>query len=113
MQLAGGAPSCATFAIRTELCPQILCRLLGLIAQQGRMVEWVEARRGSNCLHVSLSVAGIDRQQAEIVAAKMRSLVPVQAVSLLAPACLPYGAAGKEEDGFGRDASGHSSRLPH
>ena len=89
MDIANVAASSATFAIRTELCPQVLCRLLGLIAQQGRLVDRVEARRRARSLHVSLSIAGIDRQQAEIVAAKMRSLVPVRKVCLVTPASLP------------------------
>ena len=84
---ARGAPG-ASFVITTEPCSQVLCRLLGLIAQQGRMIEHVEARRRRECLEVTLSVDGIDPHQAEIVAAKMRSLVTVRTVSLIAPAAL-------------------------
>jgi hypothetical protein len=72
----------ATFAITTELCPQVLCRLLGLLAQQGRIVERVEARQRPKSLHVRLSVAGIEAHHAEIVAAKMRSVVRVRTVRL-------------------------------
>jgi acetolactate synthase regulatory subunit len=76
----------ATFAITTEHCPQILCRLLGMIAQQGRLVERIEARRRPKYLHVHLSIAGMDAHSATIVAEKMRSLVPVRSVKLVAPA---------------------------
>jgi hypothetical protein len=73
----------ATFAIQTDICPQILCRLLGLLAQQGRLVERVDARRRPEGLDVRIEIAGIAEHHAEIVAAKMRSLVSVRAVRLL------------------------------
>jgi hypothetical protein len=78
-----GDPAKATFAIQTDICPQILCRLLGLLAQQGRLVERVDARRRPEGLDVRIEIAGIAEHHAEIVAAKMRSLVSVRAVRLL------------------------------
>jgi hypothetical protein len=75
------APS-ATFAVTADLCPQILCRLLGMIAQQGRMVERLEAQSGRGNLRIRFSVSDIEQHHAEILAAKMRSLVSVRAVWL-------------------------------
>ena len=88
--------SSATFAITADLCPQILCRLLGLIAQQSRLIERAEAQRAANSLQLRICVAGLEEHQAEILAEKMRSLVPVRHVWLswvgspaLAPAARP------------------------
>ena len=75
-------PPTATFAVTAELCPQILCRLLGLIAQQSRLVERVEAHQAPGCLKVRLIVTDMEAHQAEIVAEKMRSLVSVRSVWL-------------------------------
>ena len=92
-------PASATFAVSAELCPQILCRLLGLIAQQSRLVERVEAHKEPNGLKVRLIVAGMDEHQAEIVAEKMRSLVSVRSVWLSwvgSPALAPAAPVGAE-----------------
>src|SRR4051812_19766072 len=72
----------ATFAVTADLCPQILCRLLGLIAQQGRVVDRLEAQKGPMALRIRFSVSDIEQHHADILAAKMRSLVSVRAVWL-------------------------------
>lgn len=77
-----GSEGEAVFSITTEPCPQILCRLLGIIAQQDRLVDWVEAESSARTCRVSLSIRGIDPQRARIIAEKMRSLVRVRTVRL-------------------------------
>lgn len=77
-----GEEAAAVFSITAERCPQILCRLLGLIAQQDRLVDWIEAQSSARTCRVSLGVRDIDPQRAAIIAEKMRSLVRVRTVRL-------------------------------
>ncbi|MGN6820624.1 MAG: hypothetical protein ACTHJR_18355 [Sphingomonas sp.] len=72
----------AVFVVTSDRCPHVLCRLLGLFAQQDRMVERVEAIDTRRTLRVRVQVADIDRQRAAIVAEKMRQLVMVRTVEL-------------------------------
>lgn len=77
-----GATPGATFVVTTDRCPQILCRLLGLVSQQGRMVARLEAVDTRRILRVTLCVADIDARGAAIVAEKMRQMVRVRTVRL-------------------------------
>lgn len=72
----------AVFAITTERCPQVLCRVLGLIAQQDRVVDAVRVDSSARVCRISLEISGIDPHRAAIVAEKMRSLVRVRTVKL-------------------------------
>jgi len=72
----------AVFVVTAERCPQILCRLLGLVAQQDRMVARVDALDTRRILRVELSVTDIDARSATILAEKMRQLVRVRTVRL-------------------------------
>lgn len=74
--------SVAVFAVTTEHCPHVLCRLLGLIAQQDRLVDWVRVDSSARICRVSLGIRGIDPRRAEIVAEKMRSMIRVRTVRL-------------------------------
>lgn len=72
----------ATFVVTAERCPQVLCRLIGLVAQQGRMLTHLDAVDTRRILRVSLSVEAIEPHQAAIVAEKMRQIVRVRTVRL-------------------------------
>lgn len=76
----------ATFVVTTDRCPQILCRLLGLVSQQGRMIARLDAVDTRRILRVTFSVAEIDARHAAIIAEKMRQLVTVRTVRLSARA---------------------------
>lgn len=77
------AKRCAVrFAITTDPCPQVLCRLLGLIAQQDRLVDAVRMDSSARVCRISLEIRGIDADRAAIVAEKMRSLVRVRTVKV-------------------------------
>lgn len=80
--MTGDETRAARFAITTERCPQILCRLLGLIAQQDRLVDAVRVDSSARTCRISLEVRDIDAQRAAIVAEKMRTLVRVRTVKL-------------------------------
>ncbi len=75
----------AVFAVTTERCSQVLCRLLGLVAQQDRLVDWVRVESTARTCRVSLGIQDIDPQRAEVMAEKMRGLVMVRTVSLRLP----------------------------
>lgn len=80
---AGGAATpWHRFVVRADRCPQLLCRLLGLFAQQDRMIDAVDARTTPRRLVVTLWVAGMDDHRAEIVAAKMRQMIAVRDVAV-------------------------------
>jgi hypothetical protein len=81
---APGRVARATFVVTADRCPQILCRVLGLVAQQGRMIERVDAVDTRRILRVTLSVADIEARHAAIIAEKMRQLVSVRTVRLQA-----------------------------
>jgi hypothetical protein len=81
MPAPAAAPS-ATFVVTANRCPQILCRLLGLVSQQGRLIERVEAVDTRRILRVTLSVADLDARHAAIIAEKMRQMVAVRTVRL-------------------------------
>lgn len=70
----------ASFAITAERCPQVLCRLLGLVAQQGRLVAWLHVKSSTRSYRVSLGVPEIDSHRAEILGHKMGALVSVRTV---------------------------------
>lgn len=77
-------PPGATFVVTTDRCPQVLGRLLGLVAQQGRMIARLDAVDTRRILRVTLSVAEIDARHAAIIAEKMRQFVTVRTVRLRA-----------------------------
>ncbi len=77
----GAAPG-AIFVVTANRCPQILCRLLGLVSQQGHLIERVEAIDTRRILRVTLAIADLDARHAAIIAEKMRQMVTVRTVRL-------------------------------
>lgn len=72
----------ATFVVTARRCPQLLCRLVGLFAQQDRLVETLRVDALPRSVRASITIGGIDAQRAEIIANKMRSIVSVRTVRL-------------------------------
>lgn len=75
----------AVYVITAERCPQILCRLIGLFAQQDRTVERLEAIDTGRIMRVTLCVRDIDPHRAMVIAEKMRQFVRVRTVKLQRP----------------------------
>ncbi|MEI9850559.1 MAG: hypothetical protein WDN24_06510 [Sphingomonas sp.] len=67
----------ASFRITAQACPQLLCRVIGLFAQQGRVPERVSALRDGAMLSIELEIGDIDPHRAAIIAEKMRAIVTV------------------------------------
>ncbi|QDX27934.1 hypothetical protein FPZ54_19240 [Sphingomonas suaedae] len=70
----------ATFVVTAGRCPQLLCRLVGLFAQQDRLVHALRVDTLPRSVRASITVGGIDAHRAEIIGNKMRSIVSVRTV---------------------------------
>lgn len=75
-------PHRSVFVITADRCPQVLSRLLGLIAQRDRLIGHVDAVDTRRVLRITLCVSDIDAGQAAIIAEKMRQMVAVRTVKL-------------------------------
>ena len=62
--------------------PQVMLRILGLFAQQDFVPERVRMDVVDDMIWVALSVDGLTRHGAEIIAEKLRALVDTQTVDL-------------------------------
>ncbi|MFL9842259.1 hypothetical protein ABS767_14915 [Sphingomonas sp. ST-64] len=72
----------ATFVVTAARCPQLLCRLVGLFAQQDRLVHSLRVDTLPRSVRASITVTGIDRDRAEIIRHKMGAIVSVRTVRL-------------------------------
>ena len=72
----------SVFTITADRCPQVLSRLLGLIAQRDRLIEHVDAVDTQRVLRITLSVPDMEAGQAAIIAEKMRQMIAVRTVKL-------------------------------
>lgn len=69
-------------AITASASSQLLCRLVGLFAQQDRLIDRLTVDRAGEEMHVTIAVSDLDDCRAEIIANKMRGLVEVGSVIL-------------------------------
>jgi acetolactate synthase regulatory subunit len=72
----------ATFAISAYDCPQLLCRILGYVAQQGRCIDAIAGIREAEKLQLSISLKAIDGARAELLAHRFRMVIGVEQVQL-------------------------------
>lgn len=72
-----------TFMVTAERCPHVLCRLLGLLAQQNLMIGQCSAMDTQDGLNVSISIPCIDQHRMAIIASKMREMVRIRTVDLI------------------------------
>lgn len=71
------------FEIRAGPCVQAMMRLFDLIAQRDKPITSIEMRKVRRQSRISIGVAGLSSQDAQIIAAKMRCIVGVAAVDLV------------------------------
>lgn len=76
------SPVTAAYAVRADICPQVVIRLIGYFAQQNLVPSSIRVRRWSDELAISIEQPGLDEHQAEIIAEKMRAIVSVMSVTL-------------------------------
>jgi hypothetical protein len=72
----------AHFLISADRCPGLLCRFLGLFAQQDRMVRGVEVEDTGRTLRTVIQIGALEPARAEALAERMRSMVGVRRVTL-------------------------------
>ncbi|MNM92319.1 hypothetical protein D3C81_1046470 [compost metagenome] len=77
----------ALFDIQAEAEADILCRLLNLFALQGYLPAEVHAHQKDGWIQVRLRLHALPRHRAEVIAARMRSMVTVSEVGLSFHAC--------------------------
>ena len=75
-------PDAWVFAIGADRCTGILLRLLNGFAQQGRMIDRVEAVDTGRSLRIRIQLSGIEADRAAVIAEKMRAMVGVRRVDL-------------------------------
>lgn len=81
------AEGTAFYEVEARDAAQVLCRILGLFAQQNRPLASVLAHSHGDRLHAMLRLAAIDAQRAAVLAEKMRALPMVESVEFIfAPA---------------------------
>jgi hypothetical protein len=81
----GGDPTSrrtAVFSIVANHDPQLLCRLMGTIAQQDRLVHSLSLGSTPRRQRLLVELQDIDRPRAELLAEKMRRFVDVRSVRL-------------------------------
>ena len=72
----------AEFRVRGDASPQLLMRILGLLAQQDRMPDRATIDKVDETLEVVIAIGALPRHQAEVVAEKIRSMVGTHSVRL-------------------------------
>jgi len=72
----------AAYSVRALADPQLMGRLLGLFAQQDLVPASVKSTRSGDRLSVHIRQPSLSERRAEVIAAKMRALVPVESVAL-------------------------------
>lgn len=63
-------------------CPQLFCRVVGLLAQQGGSFDLIHARRRGNRMRILIRPTGIAPERAPLLAAKLRAIPDVDDVIL-------------------------------
>lgn len=65
------------FHIRCEAEADVLCRLLGQLAQLGLVPQRLNLERQANNLRLALQLSGLSRHRAQLIAQQLRGLVCV------------------------------------
>ncbi|MEZ0242487.1 MAG: hypothetical protein ACAH11_03880 [Sphingomonas sp.] len=76
------APGLHRFKVTADLCPQAMLRILGLVAQNGLVPRRVVCERLEDRLYAEISVTGLTPDRAEILLAKIATIVTVRDVRL-------------------------------
>jgi hypothetical protein len=70
----------AVYEVEAGDAAQVLCRILGLFAQQDRPLASVIAHTTGDRVQAMLRLAGIDAQRASVIAHKLRAMAMVESV---------------------------------
>ena len=72
----------AELQVRGDATPQLLMRILGLLAQQDRMPDRATIEKVNETLEVTIAISALPRHRAEVVAEKVRSMIGTHSVQL-------------------------------
>lgn len=104
----------AVYEVEASDAAQVLCRILGLFAQQDRPLASVIAHTGDR-IQAMLRLGGIDAQRASVIAHKLRALAMVESVeftfSAKGESSAPRRRFGRAEDAQ-HVAPGHLADVP-
>ncbi len=78
----GLLPVDATYEVRAGACPHLLCRILGLFAQQELLPTSVRMRRDAENVVITVIQGSVAQDRAAIVARKIETMVMVRSVSM-------------------------------
>lgn len=70
------------FDVESRLCTHTVMRLLNLLAQRGKEITGIVLKSGNHQCSILIDVADISFDDAQIVAAKMQSIIGVSNVNL-------------------------------
>ena len=75
-------PNCLyCFQVTADLCPQAMLRILGLVAQHTLIPRSIVCERREDRLHARIAVDGLSPERAEILLAKISTIVTVREAS--------------------------------
>jgi hypothetical protein len=78
------APNCLhCFQVTADLCPQVLLRILGLVAQHTLIPHSVVLERHEDRIDARIAVDGLSPERAEILLAKISTIVTVREAILI------------------------------
>lgn len=78
----------AEFRVRGGASPQLLMRILGLLAQQDQMPERATLEVTEGRLDLVFATGALTRRRAEVAAEKIRSMIGIDTVQLVSPVTL-------------------------
>ena len=70
--------SLARLRVEAHLCPQVMMRVLGLIAQQAIVPATIQFERRARSVRFEIEVDGLSDQSAQILLEKVRMIVTVR-----------------------------------
>ncbi|WP_077044704.1 hypothetical protein [Pseudomonas sp. KK4] len=81
---AGNVHCRVRYQLLAEAEPDLLCRVLNLFALQCLTPEQVNAQRQDDSLRIEIVIDGLSWHRAQVIAEKLRNLISVCSVDLLA-----------------------------
>ena len=79
------APDLYHLHVTTDLCPQAMLRILGLVAQNSLIPRSIACERHADRLHAQIALDGLSGERAEILLAKISAIVTVREAHVTLP----------------------------
>ena len=79
---AADPPGRSEYRVLAAKTPQVMLRILGLFAQQDQLPDRLRMDVVDDMIWVALTIDGLTRHRADVIAEKLRALVDTEAVDL-------------------------------